>query len=204
MNLLGLICMGVGGVLIYGGVRNINPLELVKETLQGNDPPQPGSWDQGDAVIARGFLLGGQVQPFTGFSGRSVWPAQSRTITNGWHVPNPRYEIGYHTGIDISSENGLRIVAPIDGKIIQAAYLPSYGNTVRIRSRDGKVEVWLAHLAAFKPGLVAGRSIAAGTEVGTMGNSGTNSSGVHLHYEARVPPFKYGNDINPQTLHGSR
>lgn len=51
------------------------------------------------------------------------------------------------------------------------------------RERQARVFVFYAHLAEISIG--EGRPVAAGTPLGTMGNSG-NSRGVHLHLEVRV------------------
>ena len=44
MNPLGLVAISAGGVLIYSGVKGVNPLDLTKAAVSGKPLPSPGSW----------------------------------------------------------------------------------------------------------------------------------------------------------------
>lgn len=82
-----------------------------------------------------------------------------------------------HFGVDIFGEKGTPIVAPVDGKV---KINTGNGNTVIIQDLDGYSH-WLGHLDSIT--VNDGEFVDAGTEVGTLGNTG-NAAGTepHLHY----------------------
>lgn len=98
---------------------------------------------------------------------------------------DPRYREQYakfglkgHNGLDYATPSGTRIIAPHDGKIIEATFdSQGYGIYLKIEnSIEGSV---LAHLREFRVGV--GDGIKEGELVGYSDNSG-NSTGPHLHW----------------------
>lgn len=83
-----------------------------------------------------------------------------------------------HNGLDIATPSGTRILAPHDGKVIEATLDSSgYGIYVKIEnSIEGSV---LAHLREYRVG--PGDGVKEGDLVGYSDNSG-NSTGAHLHW----------------------
>lgn len=113
----------------------------------------------------------------------------SGTITSGYRatrIINNKTDI--HRGIDIASPLGTRLDANISGKVIASGDAKannmdsSYGNVVVIQDADNRKHIY-AHLDKAIAKL--GDTIVAGTQIGTIGSSGT-SSGSHLHYEINV------------------
>lgn len=90
-----------------------------------------------------------------------------------------------HFGIDIFGKRGTPIVAPVGGKIKLHF---GNGNTVIVQDVDGYSH-WLGHLDSIT--VKDGEFVKAGTQVGTLGDSG-NAKGTtpHLHYN--VYPTKGG------------
>jgi murein DD-endopeptidase MepM/ murein hydrolase activator NlpD len=82
-----------------------------------------------------------------------------------------------HYGIDIFGPRGTDIVSPVKGKV-QLHF--GNGNTVIINDLNGYSH-WLGHLDSIT--VKDGELVAAGTKVGTLGNTG-NAKGTspHLHY----------------------
>jgi len=101
-----------------------------------------------------------------------------------------------HTGIDYACPLGTRILASSGGQVIFASWDPTgYGNCVMIRHRDGNATVY-AHLGSFSAGLGPGQYVIQGEVIGFSGNTG-NSTGPHLHFEARDPN---GKPFDPMVL----
>lgn len=82
-----------------------------------------------------------------------------------------------HNGHDYALPVWTEVVAPHNGKVLEAGFDAGYGNYVKI---DNGVEgSTLAHLA--KNSVVVGQEVQEGERIGYSGNSG-NSTGPHLHW----------------------
>ena len=98
-----------------------------------------------------------------------------------------------HTGIDLTCDVGEPIIAPADGVV--ETVRPSdkgFGNFMTVRHAYGFMTSY-AHLERFKAR--NGQFVKKGELIATCGNSG-NSTGPHLHYEARF----VGRSIDPKNL----
>ncbi len=109
--------------------------------------------------------------------------------TNGWITSyyGPRISptskrLRMHEGLDIGARTGTAIVATADGKVAYAGSKPGFGKFVQIDHGYG-IESFYAH--ARKLTVKKGEVIKRGTQVATIGNTGS-STGPHLHYEIRV------------------
>jgi hypothetical protein len=90
------------------------------------------------------------------------------------------------------------VVAAADGVISTAVTgrnRPSYGQFVVIDHGNGESSLY-GHLDSVT--VVVGQSVTAGTQIGTLGNTG-NSYGAHLHFEERR-----GSSVVDSWFHGSR
>jgi murein DD-endopeptidase MepM/ murein hydrolase activator NlpD len=85
-----------------------------------------------------------------------------------------------HTGQDFSAPYGTPIRAVGDGTIVSAGWDGSYGQKIVVVHADG-TETWYAHMSSF---VRTGGSVKAGDVIGRVGSTG-NSTGNHLHFEAR-------------------
>ena len=85
-----------------------------------------------------------------------------------------------HTGQDLSAPAGTPIRSVGDGQVISASYDGSYGMKVAVLHADG-TETWYAHMSSF---VRTGGAVKAGDVIGRVGSTG-NSTGNHLHFEAR-------------------
>ncbi len=104
---------------------------------------------------------------------------------------------GFHYGIDMAAMRGTPVKATAGGKVVQAQYVPGYGNTILI-IHNQHYRTRYAHLDRIwvKVGDVAD----AGTVIGTVGATGfirkSGRDGSHLHFEIHengVPrnPLRY-------------
>ncbi len=85
-----------------------------------------------------------------------------------------------HTGQDFTAPAGTPIRAVGDGKIVSAGWDGSYGQKIVVLHSDG-TETWYAHMSSF---VRTGGAVKAGDVIGRVGSTG-NSTGNHLHFEAR-------------------
>jgi murein DD-endopeptidase MepM/ murein hydrolase activator NlpD len=88
----------------------------------------------------------------------------------------------FHAGVDLAASAGTPVVAARSGRVVWAAALGSFGNTVVVRHRHG-VRTLYAHLARIDVGLL--EPVSTGSRLGLVGSTG-RSTGPHLHFEVRV------------------
>ena len=100
-------------------------------------------------------------------------------------VPPPQVS-GYdpengHPGIDFAAEEGAEIYAVAGGIVTAAAYDVEKGNYV-VLDHGGGLETEYQHMKSLL--VSAGQSVVQGQVLGYVGSTG-NSTGPHLHFEAR-------------------
>jgi len=105
----------------------------------------------------------------------------SYTLSAEFGISGGLWSSGEHTGQDFSAPVGTPVYAASAGVV--RVEKPSWaGNLVRIE-HGGNLESWYAHLSRVF--VAPGQRVAAGTLIGAVGSEG-NSTGPHLHFEARV------------------
>ena len=87
-----------------------------------------------------------------------------------------------HKGLDLHAANGGPIFAGGDGIVIERKYRDDYGNMLLIDHGNG-VYTRYAHLSSFANDAIVGAHVAAGQQIGLMGNTASYQIPVHLHYE---------------------
>jgi len=103
------------------------------------------------------------------------------TLSAGFGTTGGMWESGQHTGQDFAAPVGTPVYAASAG-VVRVQNPPWAGNLVRIE-HGGNVESWFAHLSRVF--VSPGQRVAAGTVIGAVGSLG-NSTGPHLHFEARL------------------
>ena len=115
-----------------------------------------------------------------------------------------------HDAIDIMAPLGRPVIAAAPGRVEKIFFSPGGGgNTVYVRSPDGRWSYYYAHLNGYAPGLREGQQLKRGDPVGFVGFSGNaNAAGPHLHFAInRVSPgdkWHQGSPINPYPLLAGR
>lgn len=102
----------------------------------------------------------------------------------------PSYPDGtFHSGFDICDNEGLKIRSSGRGVVYYVGYsAEGYGHYVVIEMENGHHH-WFAHMLTT-PYVSVGQTVDHSTVLGLVGNTG-NSSGPHVHWEIRKPPFAY-------------
>jgi murein DD-endopeptidase MepM/ murein hydrolase activator NlpD len=113
----------------------------------------------------------------------SIWPVRGYLSTAFGNRVDPfTGQWDFHSGIDISTPIGTKIVAPADGIVVSAGQKGGYGNALTVDHGFGIVTQY-GHLDSFN--VRPGQRIHRGDVIGFVGNTG-RSTGPHLHYEVWV------------------
>jgi murein DD-endopeptidase MepM/ murein hydrolase activator NlpD len=95
------------------------------------------------------------------------------------------YPGDWHDGIDIAAVYGAPVYSPNAGTVLATGdqddycYRRAFGKYVAVRDAGGKYVLWYAHLGTIN--VSPAENISAGTEIGTIGNTGLET-GAHLHF----------------------
>ncbi|MGW6456356.1 M23 family metallopeptidase [Streptomyces sp. NPDC055078] len=119
-------------------------------------------------------------------------PVAGSFVSTAYQTGGGQWSSGSHTGIDFRAPSGTSVVAVGAGTVVEAGWAGAYGNNVVLRMNDGSYTQY-GHLSAVT--VSAGQRVMAGQQIGLAGSTG-NSSGPHLHFEARTSA-EYGSDVNP-------
>lgn len=113
------------------------------------------------------------------------------TSVFGWRNPTASIVSKYHTGIDISANQGTNIISATNGKVILASSEGAYGKHLKIQIED--VIIIYAHCLSLE--VKEGDEINQGQLIAKVGSTG-NSTGPHLHFEIR----KENRYVNPDLI----
>lgn len=110
-----------------------------------------------------------------------------------------------HRAIDIPAPLGTPVLAAIDGRIEKLFASKRGGLTIYLRSEDGRLILYYAHLQGYRRGLAEGDSIRQGQVIATVGASGNADPAFpHLHFQMlrTVPGSSWtaGEPVNPYPL----
>ena len=87
-----------------------------------------------------------------------------------------------HYGIDLTADQGTKVMSSADGKVAFAGKQRGFGKIVII-DHGGGVQTYYAHLSRIKTG--KGKKVDRGQTIGLVGKTG-NATGAHLHFEVRL------------------
>ncbi len=151
-----------------------------------------------DLFGVRSVLTGFPGGVTTEYNGKTVPPLAFYIVSYGYGMRNDPItgKPDFHTGMDLSSFEGMAVRAVKDGNIvrIEKEGSGSLGNWVEVQHPDGTFTVY-AHLSAFG-NISLGENIGAGSVIGAVGNTG-RSMGPHLHFELHD---RDGQPMDPASL----
>ncbi|MFD2602345.1 MULTISPECIES: M23 family metallopeptidase [Flavobacterium] len=106
------------------------------------------------------------------------------------HITDPYSSKNKHFAVDIAVAKDTPIKAVASGTVILADWTPTNGNVIIIRHNDGIISVY-KHAALLTK--EQGDIVKPGEVIAMAGSTGSQSTGVHLHFEL----WKDGYPINP-------
>ncbi|MFD4375697.1 M23 family metallopeptidase [Streptomyces sp. NPDC058486] len=119
-------------------------------------------------------------------------PVSGSYVSTGYKTGGSLWSSGSHSGVDFHAAYGSSVVSVGSGTVVEAGWGGAYGNNIVIRMNDGTYTQY-GHLSSI--GVYVGQSVEPGEQIGISGSTG-NSTGPHLHFEARTSA-DYGSDISP-------
>ncbi len=122
-----------------------------------------------------------EPQPMSQFF---FFPPLNGIITNHFNAAHR------HFGIDIVADEGEPIKATLDGTVIFSTWTLATGYTIGIQHANNLISVYKHNSNILKE---EGSFVKAGEVIAIIGESGTLSTGTHLHFEL----WFNGNPINP-------
>jgi murein DD-endopeptidase MepM/ murein hydrolase activator NlpD len=109
-----------------------------------------------------------------------------------------------HCGVDLGEESGEWIFAAHDGVVERVVWedVGAGGRYVRLNHRGGTLTTSYMHLGTIRSELRPGVPVRAGDPIGTVGDTGINHSGPHLHFQigVRAHPGDVETFIDPEPL----
>ncbi|HXG76725.1 MAG TPA: M23 family metallopeptidase [Gaiellaceae bacterium] len=155
------------------------PRRPTREDLpQAPEPPSAGESVPGGPVrvapetTAR-LTAGGYVFPVAG----------AASYGDSFGAPRPNVPGGWHHGEDLFAPMGTPVLAVADGTVHTVGFTKIGGYRLWLRDASGN-QFYYAHLSAYSPLAVEGRSVEAGDVLGFVGDTGDADGGApHLHFE---------------------
>ncbi|SHN30347.1 M23 family metallopeptidase [Streptomyces yunnanensis] len=121
-----------------------------------------------------------------------VAPVTGSYVSTAYKASSGLWSSGSHTGVDFHAASGTSVHAVGSGTVVEAGWGGAYGNNIVIKMNDGTYTQY-GHLSSI--GVTVGQTVTPGEQIALSGNTG-NTTGPHLHFEARTGP-DYGSDIDP-------
>jgi peptidoglycan LD-endopeptidase LytH len=186
LNRLGwlILLIFVAGAVIFG---------LMLSSGEGGPSPA-SSPTPGDTAALR--PVGDLVIPVSGIASDQLTDTWGQSRANGARE---------HHAIDIMANRGALVVAAAPGRIEKLFDSKDGGRTIYVRSPDGGIVYYYAHLDAYRDGLAERQQVKTGEVIGTVGSTGNaDPDGPHLHFEVkRMAPGEswfQGRNVNPYPL----
>jgi murein DD-endopeptidase MepM/ murein hydrolase activator NlpD len=96
-----------------------------------------------------------------------------------------------HFGVDIAAKEDAPVKSVLDGKVISASYTLETGYVIEVQHKNDLVSIYKHNSKLLKK---PGNFVKAGEVIAFVGNTGTLSSGPHLHFEL----WHDGRSLNPK------
>lgn len=111
-----------------------------------------------------------------------MWPTRVAKLSSafGYRINPISHEGHVHKGVDVPAPCGTEVVAAEEGVVEYAQWSQTAGNIIAIQHEGGWTTKYL-HLSRLH--VHAGQHVSAGELIAYSGDTGTMSTGAHLHFE---------------------
>ncbi|WP_369272125.1 M23 family metallopeptidase [Streptomyces sp. R11] len=169
-------------------------LAVLKQGIE--DKLEEARWElqgQADVSVAAGSCPGAVRLDQKETDGTSTWvaPVAEYELSAAFGSGGKRWA-KRHTGQDFAVPIGTPVRAVGDGRVVKVACAGAFGMEIVVRHADGYYTQY-AHLASVA--VDQDERVDTGQWIGQSGTTG-NSTGPHLHFEARVTP-ELGSGVDP-------
>jgi murein DD-endopeptidase MepM/ murein hydrolase activator NlpD len=161
----------------------------VEPPRSADRPSRPSTLPRAPEPDVGGEVPGGPVRVAPEVSAQLssagyVFPVYgTASFGDSFGAPRPNVPGGWHHGEDIFAGAGTPLLAVADGTLHTIGFNRIGGYRLWLRDEFGN-EFYYAHLSAYSPLAVEGRSVEAGDVIGFVGDTGDADGGApHLHFE---------------------
>ena len=103
------------------------------------------------------------------------------------------YDMASHPAVDITAPKNSVIKSVLDGSVVAAGWSDEYGYTITIQHEGDILSTYKHNSKLLKK---QGDKVSAGTPIAQVGNTGSLTTGAHLHFELwykgeAIDPTKY-------------
>jgi murein DD-endopeptidase MepM/ murein hydrolase activator NlpD len=178
-----------------GGLRPVTPVPTNRPRAPEPDVggEVPGGPVRVAPEVSAQLSTGGFVFPVYG----------TASFGDSFGGPRPNVPGGWHHGEDIFAAAGTPLLAVADGTLHTIGFNRIGGYRLWLRDTQGN-EFYYAHLSAYSPLAVEGRSVQAGDVIGFVGDTGDADGGApHLHFEihpASMAGLGYDGVVAPYSI----
>jgi murein DD-endopeptidase MepM/ murein hydrolase activator NlpD len=192
---VGLSLVAIFAVLVAGKrVKSSAASVAVGSAAAAARPPEPTTMSDAMAIMA-GAQTGASerwVHPLLG-PARKMPDKPSRRFGAPRDGMRPDECRSGHCGVDLGESRGDTVMAVHDGVIERVVRDPGLGGRrgnegrfIRVSHKGGTVVSSYIHLDGVREDLKPGIPVKAGEVIGTVGDTGVQSSGPHLHFAISV------------------
>jgi murein DD-endopeptidase MepM/ murein hydrolase activator NlpD len=129
--------------------------------------------------------LRGRVEDEDRFALRRSGPDVARAVGFDFQPVGGAVSDGFdlshgHFGVDIEAAEGVLVHAVDDGTVLISDYTVEHGYVIVIQHRNNRLSVYKHNASLLKE---VGSLVQMGDVIASVGNSGTQTTGPHLHFE---------------------
>jgi len=106
-------------------------------------------------------------------------------------VTNSFNSNGGHNGVDIIAPENEAVKSTLDGTVVFVGWTSENGHVIQVQHAHNLISIYKHNSVLLKS---VGDKVQAGDPIAIVGNTGSLSTGAHLHFEL----WYNGNSINPQ------
>lgn len=129
------------------------------------------------------FNIGGNGERKLPLEGRHFFTPLKGVISSG-------FDIATHPYVDITAPANSVVCATLDGTVIYSSYNDASGHTIQMQHDGNIISIYTHNEKLLKK---VGDKVKAGTPIALVGDSGSLTTGDHLHFEL----WYNGEPVNP-------